>query len=243
VNTDMNTRTAYGWARARRQPDTVVDEGLRQHMLRVYNYMALGLALTGVVAVVVGTTPALYVALFSTPLKWVVILAPLAFAFFFAFRLPSMSTSAAQALFWTFCAVPGLSLAPIFLIFTETSVARAFFAAAAMFDATSLYGYTTRRDLSSIGSFLIMGLISVVIASLVNLFLGSSALQFVVSIAGIVVFIGLTAWDTQSIKDQYAGSLVFESKQKLAVLGALSLYLNLINIFQLLLNLAGEREE
>jgi FtsH-binding integral membrane protein len=244
MNTDMNTRAGYGWEQIPRHLNrAAVDEGLRQHMLRVYNYMALGLAMTGLVAVIVGTTPALYTPLFSTPLKWVVILAPLPFAFFFAFRVPSMSASAAQALFWAFCAIIGLSLGSIFLIFTGTSIARAFFAAAAMFGVTSLYGYTTQRDLSAIGSFLIMGLIGVVIASIVNIFLGSSALQFVVSIVGIIVFVGLTAWDTQSIKEQYADNFDLESKQKLAVIGAFSLYLNLINIFQLLLNLTGERDE
>jgi FtsH-binding integral membrane protein len=194
------------------------------------------------VAVVVGTTPALYVPIFSTPLKWVVILAPLAFALFFAFRIQSMSASAAQALFWAFCAIMGLSLASIFLVFTGTSIARTFFIAAAMFGATSLYGYTTRRDLSAIGSFLIMGLIGVLIASLVNFFVVSNALQFVVSVVGIIAFVGLTAWHTQSIKEQYAENFASESNQKLAVLGAFSLYLNLINIFQLLLNFTGERE-
>jgi FtsH-binding integral membrane protein len=218
------------------------DEGLRQHMLRVYNYMGLGLVMTGLVAVVVGTTPALYVPIFSTPLKWVVILTPLAFVLFFAFRIQSMSASAAQALFWAFCAIMGLSLASIFLVFTGTSIARTFFIAAAMFGATSLYGYTTRRDLSAISSFLIMGLIGVLIASLVNIFVVSSALQFVVSVVGIIIFVGLTAWHTQSIKEQYAENFASESLQKLAVLGAFSLYLNLINIFQLLLNFTGERE-
>jgi uncharacterized protein len=163
-------------------------------------------------------------------------------ALFFAFRIQSMSASAAQALFWAFCAIMGLSLASIFLVFTGTSIARTFFIAAAMFGATSLYGYTTRRDLSAIGSFLIMGLIGVLIASLVNFFVVSNALQFVVSVVGIIVFVGLTAWHTQSIKEQYAENFASESNQKLAVLGAFSLYLNLINIFQLLLNFTGERE-
>ena len=168
--------------------------------------------------------------------------APLAFVLFFSFRMESMSASNAQTLFWAFCAVMGLSLASVFLVFTGTSIARTFFIAAAMFGATSLYGYTTRRDLSSIGSFLIMGLIGVVIASLVNLFIVSNALQFVVSVAGMFVFVGLTAWHTQSIKEQYAENFTVETKQKLAVLGAFLLYLNLINIFQLLLNFTGERE-
>ena len=232
------------WQKGAAIPDRVLfDEGLRQHMLRVYNYMGLGLVMTGLVAFIVGTTPALYVPIFSTPLKWVVMLAPLAFVLFFSFRVQSMSASGAQTLFWAFCAVMGLSLASIFLVFTGTSIARTFFIAAAMFGATSLYGYTTKRDLSQFGSFLIMGLIGVVIASLVNLFLASSALQFAISVIGIVVFVGLTAWDTQSIKEQYVENFDAESKQKLAVFGAFSLYLNFINIFQLLLTFTGQREE
>lgn len=219
-----------------------LDEGLRQHMLRVYNYMGLGLVVTGLVAFIVGTTPALYVPIFSTPLKWVVMLAPLAFVFFFSFKMQSMSASSAQMTFWAFCAVMGLSLASVFLVFTGASIARTFFIAATMFGATSLYGYVTKRDLAKFGSFLIMGLIGVMIASIVNIFLGSSALQFAVSVIGIVVFVGLTAWDTQNIKEQYADNFDQESQQKLAVFGALSLYLNFVNIFQLLLNFTGERE-
>ncbi|TIP07251.1 MAG: Bax inhibitor-1/YccA family protein, partial [Mesorhizobium sp.] len=180
------------------------DEGLRRHMLRVYNYMGLGLVVTGLVALVVASTPALYVPIFSTPLKWVVMLAPLAFVMFFSFKMQTMSAASAQAMFWAFCAVMGLSLASVFLVFTGTSIARTFFIAATMFGATSLYGYTTKRDLTQFSSFLIMGLIGVVIASLVNLFLGSTALQFAISVIGIAVFIGLTAWDTQTIKEQYA---------------------------------------
>lgn len=219
------------------------DEGLRKHMLRVYNYMGLGLVVTGLVAFIVGTTPSLYVPIFNSPLKWVVMLAPLAFVFFFTFRIQTMSASTAQMTFWAFCAVMGLSLASVFLVFTGASIARTFFIAATMFGATSLYGYVTKRDLSKFGSFLMMGLIGVVIASIVNIFLGSSALQFAISVIGIVVFVGLTAWDTQNIKEQYAENYDQESQQKLAVFGALSLYLNFVNIFQLLLSLTGQREE
>ena len=222
--------------------DAAFDEGLRQHMLRVYNYMALGLVLTGVVAFVVASTPALYVPIFSTPLKWVVMLAPLAFVFLFSFRIQTMSASGAQVMFWAFCAIMGLSLASVFLVFTGTSIARTFFVAATMFGATSLYGYTTKTDLTRFSSFLIMGLIGVVIAALVNLFLASSALQFAISVIGILVFLGLTAWDTQTIKEQYAANFDSELRQKMAVWGAFSLYLNFINIFQLLLNFTGERE-
>ena len=222
--------------------DYRLDEGLRAHMLRIYNYMGIGLALTGIIAVLVAATPAIYVPIFSTPLKWVVMLAPLGFVLFLSFRIERISGATAQLLFWAFCAVMGLSLASIFLVFTGTSIARAFFGAAAMFAAFSLYGYTTKRDLTQFGSFLMMGLIGVIIASVINIFLGSSALQFAISIIGILVFVGLTAWDTQSIKLQYAEHHDAETHQKLAVMGALSLYLNFVNIFQLLLSLTGERE-
>ncbi len=191
----------------------------------------------------VSQTPALYVPIFSTPLKWVVMLAPLAFVFFFSFRIHAMSAATAQMAFWAFAAVMGLSLASVFLVFTGTSIARTFFITATMFGAMSLYGYTTKRDLSQFGSFLMMGLIGVVIASIVNIFLGSSALQFAISVIGVVVFVGLTAWDTQNIKEQYAENYDQESQQNLAVFGALSLYLNFVNLFQLLLSLTGQREE
>ena len=219
------------------------DEGLRQHMLRVYNYMGLGLVLTGAVAFLVASTPAIYQPIFGTPLKWVVMLAPLAFIFFFSFRIHAISAATAQTLFWTYCALMGLSLASVFLVFTGTSIARTFFITAAMFGATSLYGYTTKRDLSKMGSFLFMGLIGIVISSVVNLFIGSSALQFAISIIGVLVFTGLTAYDTQAIKEQYAEGFGSEANSKLAVWGALSLYLNFINIFQLLLSLTGQRQE
>lgn len=238
----MNTPNLGYRVGAGAQTGAVHDEGLRQHMLRVYNYMGVGLVVTGLVAFMISSTPALYVPIFSSPLKWVVMLAPLAFVMLFSFKMQTMSAASAQAMFWAFCAVMGLSLASVFLVFTGTSIARTFFIAATMFGATSLYGYTTRRDLTQFSSFLIMGLIGVVIASIVNIFLGSTALQFAISVIGIAVFIGLTAWDTQTIKEQYAENFDAESRQKLAVFGAFSLYLNFINIFQLLLNFTGERE-
>lgn len=219
------------------------DEGLRGHMLRVYNYMGIGLVITGLVAYFVGTTPAIYVPIFSSPLQWVVMFAPLAFVLFFSFKINSISAAAAQTMFWAFCAIMGLSMASIFLVFTGASIARTFFIAAAMFGVMSLYGYTTKTDLTKFGSFLIMGLIGVVIASIVNIFLGSSMIQFVVSIVGIIVFLGLTAWDTQTIKEQYAENNGAEGNQKLAVMGALSLYLSFINLFQLLLSLTGQQNE
>ncbi len=236
----IQNRFGYG---AQAQSAALFDEGLRQHMLRIYNYMGLGLIITGMVAFVVSQTPALYVPIFQTPLKWVVMLAPLAFVFFFSFRIQTMSAATAQIAFWAFCAVMGLSLASVFLVFTGTSIARTFFITATMFGAMSLYGYTTKRDLSKFGSFLMMGLIGVVIASVVNIFMGSSALQFAISVIGVFVFVGLTAWDTQNIKEQYAENMDQESQQKLAVFGALSLYLNFVNLFQLLLSLTGQREE
>lgn len=224
------------------QETALHDEGLRQHMLRVYNYMASGVLLTGIVAMVVAATPALYQPIFGTPLKWVVMFAPLAFVFFFSFRIDRMSTSAAQASYWAFAAIMGLSLASVFLVFTGVSIARTFFIAASMFAAMSLWGYTTKRDLSKFGSFLIMGVVGVLIASVVNIFLGSTMLQMIVSVVGVLVFTGLTAWDTQNIKAQYLHNRGHEALGKIAVFGALSLYLNFVNIFQLLLSLTGERE-
>jgi FtsH-binding integral membrane protein len=220
------------------------DEGLRSFMLSVYNYMGLGLAITGVVAFAVASSPAIYMPIFTSPLKWVVMLAPLGFIFFLSARIQSMSVSAAQITFWLFAAVMGISMASIFLVFTGESIARVFFVTAATFGAVSLYGYTTKRDLSGVGSFLFMGLIGIIIASVVNIFLASSALQFAVSVIGVLVFTGLTAWDTQRLKEQYVGSLQYAGADiagKSAVMGALSLYLNFINLFTMLLQLMGNQ--
>jgi FtsH-binding integral membrane protein len=219
----------------------LIDEGLRQYMLRVYNYMASGLALTGIVAYVVAGSPTMMQALFGTPLAWVVMLAPLGFVFFLSFGLHRMSFFAAQATFWAFAAVMGLSMATIFAVFTGESIARVFFITGGAFAATSLWGYTTKRDLSAFGSFLFMGLIGIVIASLVNIFLHSSALQFVVSIIGVIVFTGLTAYDTQNIKSEYSEHYDAEAQGKLAISGALRLYLDFINLFMMLMQLLGNR--
>jgi len=170
-------------------------------------------------------------------------LAPQAFIFVLSWRFEQMSTSALQMTFFAFCAVMGVSMASIFLVFTGASVARVFFITSAMFAATSLWGYTTKTDLSKMGSFLIMGLIGIVIASIVNIFVGSSALQFAISVIGVVVFTGLTAYDTQNIKESYAEHFGHDTMTKMAVMGALSLYLNFINLFQMLLQLTGQREE
>lgn len=233
----------YEWqGTAARASAAELDVGLRQHMLRVYNYMGLGLVLTGLVAFLVASTPAIYIPIFTSPLKWVAMLAPLAFVLFLSFRIHAVSTSTAQMVFWAFCAAMGLSMASIFLVFTGTSIARTFMITAVMFGAMSLYGYTTKADLSRFGSFLMMGLVGIILASVVNIFLGSTAIQFIVSVAGVLIFTGLTAWDTQRIKSEYAEHYDSESRNKMALMGALSLYLNFINIFQLLLNLTGERE-
>jgi uncharacterized protein len=225
-----------------RTDSAAVDAGLRSHMLGVFRNMGIGLIITGIVAAVIGNTPALYQPIFGTPLKWVAIFAPLAFVFFFTFRIDKMTDAGARTAFYAFSAVMGVSLASIFIVFTGASIAQAFFAAAVMFLAMALWGYTTGRDLTKMGSFLMMGLIGIIVASLVNLFLASSALQLVVSIIGVVIFTGLTAWDTQRIKSDYLHYAGTQATAKLEVMGALSLYLNFVNLFQLLLNLTGERE-
>ena len=258
----------YARMRPGARTDVAVDEGLRAYMLRVYNYMAGGVFLTGIVAYLAFTQavtmdPALAaktaggvallkrgmyltpfgMALFVSPLKWLVMLAPLGFVFFLSFRIYQMSVSAAQSTFWLFAAVMGLSLSTIFLVFTGQSITQVFFVTAAAFGGLSLYGYTTSKDLSGWGSFLIMGVIGIVIAGLVNLFLQSSALQFAISVIGVLVFAGLTAYDTQQIKDNYytvAGNAAAASKA--AIMGALNLYLDFINMFTALLQLFGNRD-
>jgi uncharacterized protein len=204
--------------------------------------MGAGLGLTGLVAYVAVAT-GFYQQIVHTPLIWVVMLAPLAFVLLLSFRIEQMSGGAAQIAFWGYSAVMGLSLASVFLLFTGASVARVFFISAATFAAMSLYGYTTQRDLSHIGSFLFMGLVGVVLASLVNLFIGSDALQFTISLIGVVVFVGLTAWDTQRIKEVYLAAETSEALTKKSVMGALMLYLDFINLFVLLLHLTGQRRQ
>jgi FtsH-binding integral membrane protein len=212
-------------------------------MLSVYNYMGLGLAITGLVAFLVASTPALYGPIFGTPLKWVVMLAPLGFVFFLGAKIRTMSVGAAQLTFWLFAATMGLSLASIFLVFTGESIARVFFITAGTFGAMSLYGYTTKRDLSAWGSFLFMGLIGIIIAMLVNLFIASSALHFAISVIGVLVFTGLTAYDTQRIKEMYYEVDASDVVARKAIMGALSLYLDFINMFVMLLHLFGATRE
>jgi FtsH-binding integral membrane protein len=211
-------------------------------MLRVYNFMAGGLGLTGLVAYAAVAT-GFYQQIAGTPLIWLVTLAPIGVVLLLSFRIEHMSVASAQAAFWGYAALMGLSLAGVFLAYTGVSVARVFFITAATFAAMSLYSYTTRRDLSQFGSFLWMGLIGIVLASLVNIFIASSALQFAISVIGVVVFTGLTAWDTQRIKEVYLASDPGEVLTKKALMGALALYLDFINLFVLLLQLTGQRRD
>ena len=228
-----------------------IDQGLRAYMLKVYNLMALGLAITGLAAwgafnaavTPTGELTAFGQLIYASAFRWVVILAPLAMVFFLSFRVHKMSVGAAQATFWAYAALVGLSLSTIFLIYTGTSIVRTFFITAASFGALSLYGYTTRRDLSAMGSFLIMGLFGLIIAMLVNIFLQSSALQFAISAIGVLIFAGLTAYDTQKIKEMYfEGDDVLVAGRK-AIMGALTLYLDFINLFMFLLQFLGQNRE
>lgn len=254
---DLNRRT-YAGAQAGTQ---AIDEGLRAYMLTVYNYMAAGLVITGVVAwlvssMAVTTDPAAAVAqlsngtrltqfgafIYGTAFRWVIMLAPIGMVFYLSARLHKMSLSGAQIAFWAFAALMGASLSSIFLVYSLGSITQVFFITAASFGALSLYGYTTAKDLSGWGSFLFMGLIGIIIASIVNIFMASSALQFAISVIGVLVFAGLTAYDTQQIKEEYyAGDSTLVAGQK-AIRGALRLYLDFINLFVMLLSLFGNRE-
>ena len=248
-------------ATAGTRADAAIDQGLRAYMIRVYNLMALGLAITGLAALgtmMLATTndpsaavatlgngkmlTAFGTAIYGSPLRWVVMLAPLGMVFFLSYRVHKMSVSAAQTTFWVFAALMGLSLSSIFLVYTSASIVQTFFITATAFGALSLFGYTTKRDLSGMGSFLIMGVWGLLLAMLVNIFLQSSALQFAISAIGVLVFAGLTAYDTQQIKEMYYegdGALVAGRK---AIMGALRLYLDFINMFMFLLQFLGNRE-
>ena len=229
-------------ARSRTFDQAAVDEGLRAYMLRVYNYMASGLALSGIVAYLIASSPTAMAAVFGTPLQWVVMLAPLGLVFFLASRVHKMSAGAAQATFWIYAGLNGVALSFIFMVYTGTDIARVFFITAAMFGAVSLYGYTTKRDLSAWGSFLFMGLIGIVIASLVNIFIQSSMMQWIISVIGVLVFTGLTAYDTQQIKEIYYEGDSDAVMTKKSIMGALKLYLDFLNLFLMLLYLFGNRE-
>jgi len=248
-----------GMTTAGARADAAIDQGLRAYMIRVYNLMAMGLAITGIAAlgtVWLATDPSSAVAtlpngktltnfgvmLYTSPLRWVVMLAPLAMVFFLSFRVEKMSLSAAQATFWGFAALMGVSMSSIFLVYTSGSIVQTFFITATAFMALSLFGYTTKRDLTGMGSFLIMGVWGLLLAMIVNIFLQSSALQFAISGIGVLIFAGLTAYDTQQIKEMYYegdGALVAGRK---AIMGALRLYLDFINMFMFLLQFLGNRE-
>jgi FtsH-binding integral membrane protein len=230
-------RASFGMA-----PEARIEAGLRQHMQRVYSYMAGGLVATGLVAYAAAVS-GFYQALAGTPLFWIVMLAPLGFVLVLSFGIERISVGTAILLFWIYAAAMGLSLGGIFLVFTGTSIAHVFFITAATYGATSLYGFTTGADLSKFGSFLFMGLIGLVIASLVNIFIRSDAVQFVISIVGVILFVGLTAYDTQRIKAMYLESDTEELAGKKAVMGALALYLDFINLFMPLLQLFGQRRQ
>jgi FtsH-binding integral membrane protein len=243
------------------QRGAAYDAGLRSYMLGVYNYMSLGLAITGVLALAMYTlavtsNPEQAVtqmgdlmltsfgrALFSGPLMWFFLLAPLGLVFYISARIDRLTASTATNLFLVYSGLMGVSLSPILLVYTHTSIANVFFITAASFGGLSLWGYTTRRDLAPMGAFLTMGLIGLIIASVVNLFVGSSTFQFGLSIIGVLIFAGLTAWDTQTIKEMYDGSDSSEVATKKSVLGALRLYLDFINMFIMMVQLFGQRRD
>jgi FtsH-binding integral membrane protein len=243
---DPFARASQGYAQA-----GTMDAGLRAYMLRIYNYMASALALTGIVALLTANSPAMLQALYSvnaagqaglSGLGWVVVFAPIGLVLWLGMGIQRMSLQTAQIIYWTYAVLIGLSLSSIFLVYTGESIARAFFVTAGTFGGMSLYGYTTKRDLSGFGSFLIMGLFGLIIASLVNMFLHSSGLAFATSVIGVLIFVGLTAYDTQRLKSMYyqmAGG--GEMLGKMAVMGALSLYLDFINIFMYMLRFMGDR--
>jgi uncharacterized protein len=235
-------------AQARAGSAEMIDQGLRTYMLKVYNLMALGLVITGLasfgtwqLAVDNGQLTALGTALYASPLRWVVMLAPLGMVFFLSYRINKMSVSAAQTAFWVYAGLMGLSLSSIFLVYTGQSIVQTFFVTAASFGALSLYGYTTKRDLTAMGSFLIMGLFGLIIASVVNIFLASSALSFAVSVLGVLIFAGLTAYDTQKIKEMYFDGDDAAVMGRKAIMGALTLYLDFINLFMFMLQFLGNR--
>ena len=223
-----------------------IDEGLRAHLNKVYGLMSVAMLVTFAVAWAVGSTPALVAAIFGTPLKWVAMFLPLVMVFAFGAMVGRMSAAAAQLFFYVFAAAMGLSLASIFVVFTGTSIAQTFLVTAIAFAALSLYGYTTKRDLSAMGAFLIMGLVGLIVASIVNIFLASSALAFAISVIGVLIFAGLTAWDTQNIKNTYIQHAMHGDQEwlgKAAVMGALNLYMDFINLFMFLLQFMGQQRE
>lgn len=245
-NNDPSIRLS-GLAQAQ---ESALDVGLRQHMLKVYNYMASGLLLTGIVAYAGAKIPALLSLMYAvgpggglqpTMFAYIIMFSPLAFILVLNFGIQRMKASTAQLVFWAFAAIMGLSMTHLFLVYTGASITRVFFITAGTFATMSLYGYTTKRDLSKFGSFLMMGLIGIIIASVVNIFMQSSAMAFVISVVGVLVFVGLTAHDTQNIKRMYVEGEHSETASKKAIMGALSLYLDFLNLFIMLMHLMGDR--
>ncbi|MBM3579832.1 MAG: Bax inhibitor-1/YccA family protein [Alphaproteobacteria bacterium] len=237
---DFNKTSSFASVAAR---STTYDASLRDYMVKVYNFMAIAMCISGATAFLVSSSPALMQLFFGTPLAWVVMFAPLGFVIFFAHKLQRISAQQAKNYLWIYSGLMGLSLATIFVVYTGTSIARTFFITASVFGGMAYYGYTTKKDLTSLGSFLIMGLLGLIIASLVNIFLQSSAMQFALSVIGTFLFIGLTAYDTQRVKQSYyhfagAGG---DTISKVAVMGALNLYMDFINLFLMLLHLFGDR--
>jgi uncharacterized protein len=233
--------TAAGFGAAAAPRGAAYDAGLRSYMLSVYNYMASGVLLTGIVALAFAYS-GLAAQVLQTPLRWVIALSPLAFVMVLSFGINRLSTGAAQAIFWAFAAVMGLSMSAIFLVYTGPSIAITFFATAAAFLSLSLYGYTTKRNLQAFGTFLIMGLVGLIVASLANLFFRSPGMSLVISAIGVLLFAGLTAYDTQRIKLMYDHVAGTDMMGKAVILGALSLYLDFVNMFQFLLSFMGSRE-
>ena len=239
---DPRTRTTgYDPAVTVGVPRAVRDAGLRSYMLSVYNYMASGVLLTGIVALLFYNS-GLAAQMMQTPLQWVIILAPLGFVMAMSFGLNRMSTGTLQTLFWAFAVAMGLSMSSIFLVFTGISIAQTFFAVSAGFAGLSLWGYTTKKDLSGWGTFLIMGVVGLLVAILINLFLQSPAMMLAISAIGVLLFAGLTAYDTQRIKSMYAYVAGTDMMGKVVIMGALSLYLDFINMFTFLLSFMGQRE-
>jgi FtsH-binding integral membrane protein len=237
--TGFNPAASVGVPRAAR------DAGLRSYMLSVYNYMASGVLLTGIIALLFA--PYAQSVLINASgrgfsgLGWLIALSPLGFVFAMSFGVNRMRTSTLQLLFWAFAAVMGLSMSTIFIVYTQMSIAQTFFATAAAYAGLSLYGYTTKRDLSGLGTFLIMGVVGLLVAMLINLFLQSSTMHLVISAIGVLLFAGLTAYDTQRIKSMYDYVAGTEMQGKAVIMGALSLYLDFINMFQFLLSFMGDR--
>ena len=221
-------------------PRAARDVGLRSYMLSVYNYMASGVLLTGIVAMLFANS-GLAAQVMATPLRWLIVLAPLGFVMVMSFGMNRLSTGALQALFWSFAVAMGLSMSTIFLVYTGVSIAQTFFAVAAAFMGLSLYGYTTKKDLSGFGTFLIMGVVGLLVAMVINMFLRSPAMQLAISAIGVLIFAGLTAYDTQKIKSMYAHVAGTDMIGKAAIMGALTLYLDFINMFQFMLSFMGNR--